>query len=72
MKGKTMEDYEIFKRSMIAAAASESEAPSSFPATSNAIKTEMFTKCKRCGKANDNGYQYCTACHHKHKRTRKV
>lgn len=71
MKGKTMEDYEVFKRRMIAAA-SESESPSSYPANSNALKTAMFTKCKRCGKANDNGYQYCTACHRTHKGTRKV
>ncbi len=40
----------------------------SYPAHSNAMKTEMFTVCKRCGKPNGNGYQYCTACHRSHKR----
>jgi hypothetical protein len=34
-----MEDYEVFKRSVISAAVNESEAPSSFPANSNAVKT---------------------------------
>ena len=33
------------------------------PPRSTAVKTKMLTVCKRCGQPNDNGYQYCTACH---------
>jgi hypothetical protein len=38
-----------------------------YPSRSTAAKTKMLTVCKRCGKQNDNGYQYCTACHKAHK-----
>jgi hypothetical protein len=39
-----------------------------FPPFSNAVTTKMFTHCKKCGKPNTNGYQYCTACHESHKK----
>jgi hypothetical protein len=42
-----------------------------YPTWSNAVKTIMFTKCKACGKANGNGYQYCDACHQTHGRRRR-
>jgi hypothetical protein len=38
-----------------------------YPSRSTAARTKMLTACKRCGKSNDNGYQYCTACHKEHK-----
>ena len=38
-----------------------------FPSRSTAAKTKMLTVCKNCGKPNDNGYQYCTACHQANK-----
>ena len=37
---------------------------------SNVIITQMVAACKKCGKPNNNGYQYCTACHTKHKSDR--
>lgn len=37
-----------------------------YPSRSTAAKTKMLTVCKNCGKRNDNGYQYCTACHQQH------
>jgi cytochrome c553 len=40
----------------------------SYPEHSTAARTKMLTICKRCEKSNDNGYQYCTACHKTHKR----
>src|ERR1035438_7439511 len=40
----------------------------SYPPFSNAVTTQMFTHCKKCGKPNTNGYQYCTACHKSHKK----
>ena len=39
-----------------------------YPPFSNAVATQMFTHCKKCGKPNTNGYQYCTACHESHKK----
>ena|ERR1035437_3353681 len=39
-----------------------------YPPHSNAVITQMFTHCNKCGKANTNGYQYCTACHKSHKK----
>jgi hypothetical protein len=39
-----------------------------YPPFSNAVTTQMFRQCKKCGKPNTNGYQYCTACHKDHKK----
>jgi uncharacterized OB-fold protein len=39
-----------------------------YPPFSNAVTRQMFTQCKKCGKPNANGYQYCTACHKSRKR----
>jgi len=41
-------------------------------ARSTAAQTKMLTVCKRCGKPNANGYQYCTACHTAHRNARKT
>lgn len=38
-----------------------------YPSRSTAAIPNMLTVCKKCGKSNDNGYQYCTACHKAHK-----
>jgi hypothetical protein len=43
-----------------------------YPPHSTAAKTEMLTVCKKCGKRNDNGYQYCSACHQQHKGTSRT
>jgi hypothetical protein len=40
-----------------------------YPSHSNAAVTQMLTLCKKCGKPNSNGYQYCAQCHTKHKRS---
>lgn len=40
-----------------------------YPTHSNAVVTQMFTLCKKCGKPNGNGYQYCAGCHTKYKRS---
>jgi hypothetical protein len=40
-----------------------------FHQRSTATKTKMLTVCKKCGKQNGNGYQYCTTCHKAHKKT---
>ena len=39
-----------------------------YPPFSNAVTTQMLTHCKKCGKPNTNGYQYCTACHKNYKK----
>ena len=39
---------------------------------STAVKTKMLTICKGCRKKNNNGYQYCTACHDKYRRNVKA
>lgn len=38
-----------------------------FSSRSTAARTKMLTVCKNCGNQNDNGYQYCTACHTAHR-----
>jgi hypothetical protein len=40
---------------------------SKYPSRSTAARTKMLTVCKGCKKSNDNGYQYCTACHKEHR-----
>jgi hypothetical protein len=38
-----------------------------FSKNSTAAMTNLLTVCKHCRQPNNNGYQYCSACHQKYK-----
>jgi hypothetical protein len=80
MKKKMSETntYDEFRSQLIMLAVTEApvaampvlpaQNPTPYPSYSNAVSTAMFTVCKKCGRPNNNGFQYCTACHQKHKK----
>jgi hypothetical protein len=64
-----MNHYEERKSRLLDLATQENEIETPlYPPHCNAVRTKMFTTCKRCGKPNNNGYQYCTDCHKRYRR----